>query len=920
MDYENLTAPSADHFVEAAAKITADQRKKWMEDGYTLSKSDDSWPIPNLEFLEKAISSWGRAVAAGNAKAVKSHMLRRAKALGADDDLVAQIKELALSEAEASLDEQSRRIGEAWQAYHKAHTSPLQAETYSWPREVYADHVIVEMGEDTYSIPYSETDEEIVFDVEKASKVERAWVAAEATVTDEGLLHVIEAATGAEFMIAPLVESTGDTPDGSKWEVVLIKAGTSKNHVRYAEKVLKDAAPLFEGVKVLARADEEHTTGLGKSVRNIVGWIEGVSYKQKALRGTLHISEAAQWLRTLLVDAWSQGKKDLVGLSIVAGGTGRIVREGMQQFTEVESITQVTSCDVVFEPAAGGGIVKLVAAVGKEGSMDPKELTVEQLKEMRDANPNIFEELFKGSAPAPAGGEQQPQADPPAGDGTAPAPAVADGPGQPQAAPAPAPTPGAPAPQPAMAGAIATAEAGNGEDDDVVPVGAVGRIVIREALEQTKLPEISKQRITKRFGGKAFKEAELTEAIKDEIDLFTALEKDGLVAPGGERREVQVTMEEATKYKAALDGFFANQDVEIDGTKVHRFKSFREAYVKLTGDLHITGRLPYAARGGLGLSEANGGRVRVSRMVYDPEEQAFTEAVLSSTFAEILGDSITRKMLADYAALDLNIWDPIADVVPVNDFRTQRRMRMGGYPNLAAVAQDAAYAAMTTPGDEEATYAATKRGGLERVTLEAIANDDVGALRRIPQRIARAAGQTLHEFVLEFLAANPAIYDALALFHATHNNLGSTALSAASLKAARLRMRKQTDMSNSKRLGLAARFLWVPEDLEDVAFEILNADGKPGSADNDANFLRGKFETRVVNYWTDTNNWFLSASKDQTPLIEIGFFGSEEPELFTQDMGNVGEMFTNDRIVYKIRHIYGGAVLDFRGFDGSVVA
>lgn len=907
-EYDVLTQP-LEGLVEAAAKITPDQREEWAEKGIALP--DGSFPIPDLKFLDKAIASWGRAVAAGKGKAVKAHMLARAKALKAEDEKVSQIKELAealgISEAEQSLDEQATRVRRAWSKLQQSRVAPGQE--HSYPHEVFADHVVVSMGEDDFSVPWSESGGDVVFDTDKASKVQRAWVTAEAVVTDDGELQLTEATTGDQFILAPLVEAKGDKPDGSKWEVVLIKVGTSKNGVRYAEKVLKEAAPLFEGAKVLARSDEDHLQGREKSVRNIVGWISGVNYKQKAIRGTLHVSEAAQWLRTLLVDAWSEGKKDLVGLSIVAGGTGRLVQEGFQQFTEVESISKVTSVDVVFEPAAGGGLVKLVAAVGKEEVMDLKDLTEDELKA----------ELERRSASAPTSGEPTTTGD----QGTPPVSATTqDPPAEPVVVP-----PAAPAAEPAMAGAtagtqpIAAAEAV--VDPDVVPGGYVGRLVIREALAETKLPEISQTRITKRFANlTSFKEVELQEAIKDEIELFAALEKDGMVSAGGvARSDVQVTLEEATKVKASLDGFFAGEDVEIEGVKVPRFKSFKEAYTRLTGDTHITGRLPLSGDGALGLSEANAGRVKVSRYVYDAQMQTFVEAVLSSTFAEILGDSITRKALREYAEIDLNtIWEPLVDVVPASDFRTQRRLRMGGYPNLAAVAQDAAYAAMTTPGDEEATYAVTKRGGLERVTLEAIANDDVGFLRRIPTRIARAAAQTLHEFVLEFLAANPTIYDSVALFAAGHNNIGSTALSAASLKAARLRVRKQTDLSNSKRLGLSARYLWVPEDLEDVAFEILEADGKPGSADNDANFLRGKFQTRVVNYWTDTNNWFLSADKGQTPLLEVGFFGSEQPEIFTQDMGNVGEMFTNDRIVYKIRHIYGGGVMDFRGLDGSIVA
>jgi hypothetical protein len=40
-------------------------------------------------------------------------------------------------------------------------------------------------------------------------------------------------------------------------------------------------------------------------------------------------------------------------------------------------------------------------------------------------------------------------------------------------------------------------------------------------------------------------------------------------------------------------------------------------------------------------------------------------------------------------------------------------MRFGGYGNLPTVGQGAPYTALTSPTDEEATYAPAKRGGTE---------------------------------------------------------------------------------------------------------------------------------------------------------------------------------------------------------------
>jgi len=171
--------------------------------------------------------------------------------------------------------------------------------------------------------------------------------------------------------------------------------------------------------------------------------------------------------------------------------------------------------------------------------------------------------------------------------------------------------------------------------------------------------------------------------------------------------------------------------------------------------------------------------------------------------------------------------------------------------------------------------------------------------------------------VLDFLKDNQVIYDAKTLFHADHGNLGATALSAATLAAARLRMLKQTELSSADRLGHPPINLWVPFDLEEVAFDLFRR-----ATNNDTDFVETlQMQVIPVWYWTDPNNWYTTCDPTEMPTIEVGFLdGNEEPELFVQDNPTVGSLFTHDKITYKLRHIYGGTVEDYRGMDGNVVA
>lgn len=215
-----------------------------------------------------------------------------------------------------------------------------------------------------------------------------------------------------------------------------------------------------------------------------------------------------------------------------------------------------------------------------------------------------------------------------------------------------------------------------------------------------------------------------------------------------------------------------------------------------------------------------------------------------------------------------------------------------------------------------------KRGGIEDITLEAVKNDDVTLIKRIPVKLGRAAARTLYNFCFDLLANNAAIYDTVALFHAAHANIGTSALAKASLQAGRLAMMKQTEAGSAEQLDVPPRFLIVPTDLEDTAYELTAQPNLGGFTPTAPDAVRRQtWEVIAVKNWIDLNNWYLAADPKDIPSIEIAFMGGkDDPEIFIQDHPNAGSMFSNDKITFKIRHVYGGAITDFRGLYGSIVA
>lgn len=418
----------------------------------------------------------------------------------------------------------------------------------------------------------------------------------------------------------------------------------------------------------------------------------------------------------------------------------------------------------------------------------------------------------------------------------------------------------------------------------------------RTTIAASTLPQAAKDKLTAQFSTmERFVEADVAKAINDEREYLSRFVESGKV---NVPFDIQVE-DSHLKINDMLDAFFD------PAHKEHRsVRSFRECYVAITGDQNVTGELRHCDR---------------SRLMAAAGE-SFREAVSSDTFGNVLGDAITRRVQALFTSgTNLQAWREVATIVPVRDFRTQERTRIGGYGNLPLVAERGAYNALSTPNDAKATYAVAKRGGTESVSIEAIKNDDVGALRRIPTELYLAASNTLNEFVFDFFRTNPLIHDGLALYHSTHGNLFTTALSAAQFSAHRLAMLKQSRAGSGKRNAVSPATILVPFDLQEQAFDLFVR-----NQNNDKTFVQNLNPNVIaVDYWTDTNDWVTLADPNRLPVLEIGFLdGNEEPELFVQDSPTGGSMFSNDAITYKIRHIYGGNILvdGEKGTTKAVVA
>lgn len=653
--------------------------------------------------------------------------------------------------------------------------------------------------------------------------------------------------------------------DGKVWDVIVLRAGLSKNGVWYTDHALRESVKAFEGAKVFVKSNDEHIKGGRPDINKLAGWlsdarfVEGKATDTGRLEARLNLTGAAS-LRETIAQAWQRGKKDLVGLSIDAVGKttkplAQKLREGVKRIAE--SILKVNSVDLILDPAAGGALVRMVEAANpEEQSAMLKETMLAKIKAKfpnLDAATLSDEQILERYAEAVAADK----------------PAPTDRAGEPMTR----------------------------EEFRTYQRLVEARAAARTKILATTLPQPSKDQLLIRFDRlERFTEADVDAEIKAERDHVVRLAEAFGLDAGKVKLDGDIQVEDRpAKIAGMLDAFFDRTHKDHRATQ-----SFKECYIEMTGDTRVTGRLEHCDR--RRLAESVG---------------ALRESLDTSAWTDVVGSSLRRTLIRDYQRPNqYDVWRRIANVVPVSDFRTNERTRFGGYGDLPAVAEGSPYLALTSPTDEKATYAVSKKGGTEDITLEMIRNDDVAAIRQIPGKLSGSAKRTLAKFVLDFIRTNPTIYDSVAFFHNTHANLGANALDATYLAAARLRMLKQAEADSADRLGIGPKSLIVPVDLEQTAVDLFSR-----NTNNDKSFVNNlSLEVLPVWYWTDTNDWAIGADPMELPGIEVGFLdGNEEPELFVQDNPTVGSLFTNDKVTWKIRHIFGGNVVNYRAFDKSVV-
>jgi hypothetical protein len=350
----------------------------------------------------------------------------------------------------------------------------------------------------------------------------------------------------------------------------------------------------------------------------------------------------------------------------------------------------------------------------------------------------------------------------------------------------------------------------------------------------------------------------------------------------------------------------STQDYQ-DFDSVPAFESLREMYQFFTGDSKVDG---------------------IFNRKNLPADLRARMDITSATFTFILGNTMGRRLVSQYREWDYGEQWLISVRKPVNDFRLQEAVLVGGFADLATVDPEVAdYQEIAAVTDEESTYTVLQKGNILSISRKTIINDEINVITRLVQNLARSARRTHAKYVWNFFVNNSNCTDGTAWFTAGHGNLGAVALDIPHALIAYIALGKMTEKDSAERLGLMAPdikpTIVCPVDCVQLATSV--AQDEVYYTANDLttkthNPLLNKVNVVVCPLLTDTNDWGMLMPPDVVDIVEMGYLnGRQDPEMFLADMPQSEQVFVADKIRYKIRHEYAGAVIDYRSGYKNVV-
>jgi len=290
-------------------------------------------------------------------------------------------------------------------------------------------------------------------------------------------------------------------------------------------------------------------------------------------------------------------------------------------------------------------------------------------------------------------------------------------------------------------------------------------------------------------------------------------------------------------------------------------------------------------------------------------------AMGTSDFDAILRDAQGKKLLDSYRLAETT-WQEWASRDTATDFKTQRRVRLSSAPGLLEKKEGAEYKFGAFSEGEE-TFVLATYGRRVSFTREMMINDDLSAFNRVTQQMGAKAKYMEDVLAYAILTANAALSDGVALFNASHSNVGTGVLSVASLTAMDAAMGIQKDLDDSTLIQIEPRKLIVPWALRIPAIELISSKVDPAKSNDTPNPFNNTLQIVASRHLdaTSTLQWYGAADPSMVDTVLVSFLEDEQEPVTEDDVD-----FKTDDLHMKVRHQCVAKAIDHRGLYRSTGA
>ena len=283
---------------------------------------------------------------------------------------------------------------------------------------------------------------------------------------------------------------------------------------------------------------------------------------------------------------------------------------------------------------------------------------------------------------------------------------------------------------------------------------------------------------------------------------------------------------------------------------------------------------------------------------------AFTHS--SSDFGQILIDVAHKSLLKGWETAAEN-FDQFTSRGTLTDFRAAKRVGLGDFGHLPQVGGGEEYT-YGTIGDEGASVALATYGQLFSITRQAILNDDMHLLTKIPEKMGQAARATIAKLVFALLTGNAKAQDGKALFDASHKNtITNAVLDLANIDKG-IQLMNGFVNARGEPLAIEPEFMLLPTSMYTRGLQLIKSASVEGADANSGiiNPLRD-IVTPVKSarlQAADEKSWYLINKE----AIEVSYLDGIDTPYMEQQQG-----FTVDGVATKVRIDAGVNVIDYRG-------